>query len=615
MNILNTINSPEDIKKLDFNQLDTLADEIREFLIENILVTGGHLASNLGVVELTLALHKVFDLSVDRLIFDVGHQAYVHKILTGRRDQFNTLRKLGGLSGFPKPTESVYDAFGAGHASTSISAAAGIARARDLQGDNNNVIAFIGDGALTGGMTFEALNDIGQRKSKIIIILNDNEMSIEKNVGGLSAHLGRLRYNKKYLNTKTAVADYLDKKGKKGAALASFLKSAKNKFKFATMAEPYFESIGINYVGIIDGHNIQALTEILESVKNVDEPVLIHTFTKKGLGYRDAEENPDKYHGVSPKAVSTCETAISYSDALGNILSDIASGNEKTVAITAAMAAGCGLGSFAKKYPDRIFDVGIAEEHAVTMAAGMAAGGVVPVVCIYSTFLQRGYDQIIHDVCMQNLHVVFAIDRAGLVGEDGETHQGLFDLSYLTHIPNLTVLAPSCMDELRQMLDYAINKCTGPVAIRYPKGIVSMRTCKPYDFSAAEKIGCGDISIITCGKMVDIAIQTQQILSDKGYKCGVLNLRTITPFDYDAVKEYCNCKYVFTLEDNYVEGGMGSMIASFAAENGTKCTTLGFPKEFIKQGRQDEIFEIYGLTPQKIAQTIERKLSENEQQA
>lgn len=615
MKLLNTINSPEDIKKLDFNQLDILADEIREFLIENILVTGGHLASNLGVVELTLALHKVFDLSVDRLVFDVGHQAYVHKILTGRREKFNTLRKLGGLSGFPKPTESVYDAFGAGHASTSISAASGIARARDLQGSDYNVIAFIGDGALTGGMTFEALNDIGQRKSKVIIILNDNEMSIEKNVGGLSAHLGRLRYNKKYLNTKTAVADYLDKKGKKGAALASFLKSAKNKFKFATMAEPYFESIGINYVGIIDGHNIQALTEILERVKNVDEPVLIHTFTKKGLGYRDAEENPDKYHGVSPKSVLSCESAISYSDAFGNILTEIASYNDKTVAITAAMASGCGLSSFAKKYPERTFDVGIAEEHAVTMAAGMAAGGLVPIVCIYSTFLQRAYDQIIHDVCMQNLHVVFAIDRAGLVGEDGETHQGLFDLSYLSHIPNMTVLTPSCMDELKQMLDFAINKCSGPVAVRYPKGIVSMRQCEPYEFTVGEKISTGDISIITCGKMVDTALLASQLLTDKGYKCGVLNLRTISPLDYNAVKEYCICKYVFTLEDNYIKGGMGSIIAEYCAEYGTKCTAFGFPEEFIKQGKQEEIFDIYGLTPQKIAQAIERKLNENEQQA
>ena len=615
MNILNTINSPQDIKNLDTNQLNTLAEEIREFLIKNILVTGGHLASNLGVVELTIALHKVFDLSSDRLVFDVGHQAYVHKILTGRRDAFDTLRKLGGLSGFPKPSESIYDAFAAGHASTSISAAAGIARARDLQGDDHNVIAFIGDGALTGGMTFEALNDIGQRKSKIIIILNDNEMSIEKNVGGLSAHLGRLRYNRKYLNTKHAVADYLDKKGKKGAALASFLKTAKNKLKFATMAEPYFESIGINYVGIIDGHDIETLTEIFERVKNVNEPVIIHTFTKKGLGYREAEENPGKYHGVSPQGTSSKDASVSYSDAFGNILTDIAADNKKVVAITAAMATGCGLSKFSKEYPDRIFDVGIAEEHAVTMAAGMATGGIVPVVCIYSTFLQRAYDQIIHDVCMQNLHVVFAIDRAGLVGEDGETHQGLFDLSYLSHIPNLTVLAPSCMSELTQMLDYAVNKCTGPVAIRYPKGVVSMRSAEDFSPSVAEKLGSGDISIITSGKMVDNAISAADILSKKGYKCGVLNIRTVNPIDYDALKEYCTGKTVFTLEDNYIKGGMGSMVADYVAENGGKCTRFGFPDEFIKQGKQEEIFDIYSLTPEKIALSIERKLSDNEQQA
>lgn len=614
MNLLNKINFPEDMRKLSFEQLDALAEEIREFLIQNILVTGGHLASNLGVVELTIALHKVFDLSKDRLIFDVGHQSYVHKILTGRRDGFSTLRMLDGLSGFPKPVESIYDAFGAGHASTSISAAVGMARARDIKGDDNNIIAFIGDGALTGGMTFEALNDIGQRKSKMIIILNDNEMSIEKNVGGLSAYLGKLRYNQKYLNTKNALADFLDKKGKTGATVTNVLKTLKNKFKFATMAAPYFESIGINYVGIVDGHDIRALADIFEKVKNVDEPVIIHTFTKKGSGYKEAEENPDRYHGVNSNQNPSCGESPSYSSVLGGILLKHAQTNNYLVAVTAAMAAGCGLKDFSKIYPERLFDVGIAEEHAVTMAAGMAMSGLVPVVCIYSTFLQRAYDQIIHDVCMQKLHVVFAIDRAGLVGEDGETHQGLFDLSYLSHIPNLTVLAPSCMNEFEEMMDWAINECTGPVAVRYPKGNVTQRNSAPFKVSVAERISDGDISLITCGKMVDYAVKTSEILSSKGIKCALLNLRTVSPIDEKSVIEYCNGRKVFTLEDNYVKGGVGDIVSAVASQFGSFCYKIGFPDEFIRHGKQDELFDIYSLTPDKIALTIERKLFEYEQQ-
>ena len=548
-------------------------------------------------------------MSHDRLIFDVGHQSYVHKIITGRKDAFSTLRKLDGLSGFPKPSESIYDAFCAGHASTSISAACGMARARDLINDDRNIIAFVGDGALTGGMTFEALNDIGQRKSKMIIILNDNEMSIEKNVGGLSAHLGMLRCNRKYLDTKNTVADFLDKKGKSGAMLASMLKSVKNKFKFATIAAPYFESIGINYVGIIDGHNIESLVEIFERVKNIDEPVIIHTFTKKGLGYKKAEDNPHKYHGVSPKATTENSSKDIYSDLFGDVLCNLASVNNKIVSITAAMTSGCGLVEFGKKFPNKLFDVGIAEEHAVTMAAGMASGGLVPVVSIYSTFLQRAYDQILHDVCMQNLHVVFAVDRAGLVGEDGETHQGLFDLSYLTHMPNMTVLTPSCKKEFEQMMEYAVNKCSGPVAVRYPKSEISQRQCTDFEVQKAECISKSDkISIITCGKMTDTALEVAKILESKSIKCGVLNLRTVVPPDIDSIKKYLEAEYVFTIEDNYTDGGMGSLIASIAAENGVKCTKLGFPKEFIRHGKQQELYDIYSLTAEKIAHTIERKI-------
>lgn len=608
--ILESINSPADIKHLSFGQLDILAKEIRQFLINNILATGGHLASNLGVVELTLAVHRVFNLPEDKLVFDVGHQSYVHKLITGRRDAFSTLRTLGGLSGFPKPSESEYDAFAAGHASTSISAAVGMARARDIKGGNYNVIAFTGDGALTGGMTFEALNDIGQRKSKLIVILNDNEMSIEKNVGGLSAHLSKLHCNPRYLHTKNAVADFLSSHGKRGEVVSDFLKSAKAKLKFATMAAPYFESIGIKYIGIVDGHNIKDLCEILEKVKNTDEPVIIHTFTKKGLGYKAAEANPDKYHGVSRKTMSISRDSMKYSDCFGMILSGIARKNKSVAAITAAMASGCGLHNFSLEFPKRFFDVGIAEEHAVTMAAGMASGGLTPVVCIYSTFLQRAYDQIIHDVCMQNLHVVFAIDRAGLVGEDGETHQGVFDLSFLSHIPNMTVLAPSCCGEFEEMMDYAVNKCSGPVAVRYPKGNVTFRDCrKQFEVSVAEKIADGDdASVIACGKMTDIAIKAAQLLESRGIKCALYNLGTVKPIDENAIKKACAHAPLFTLEDNVTEGGMGSAVASIAAENGVRCLKLGFPDKFIKQGKQNELFELYGLTAEKIADRIEREI-------
>ena len=608
--ILESINSPADIKHLSFAQLDILAKEIRQFLINNILVTGGHLASNLGVVELTLAIHKVFDLPKDKLVFDVGHQSYVHKIITGRRGAFSTLRTLGGLSGFPKPDESKYDAFAAGHASTSISAAVGMARARDINGDDYNVIAFTGDGALTGGMTFEALNDIGQHKSRLIIILNDNEMSIEKNVGGLSAHLSRLHCNPRYLHTKNAVADFLSSHGKRGEIVSDFLKSAKAKLKFATMAAPYFESIGIKYIGIVDGHNIKDLCEIFEKVKSTEEPVIIHTFTKKGLGYKEAEANPDKYHGVSRKTMSISRNSLKYSDCFGTILCGLARENKSVAAITAAMASGCGLHIFSQEFPKRFFDVGIAEEHAVTMAAGMASGGLTPVICIYSTFLQRAYDQIIHDVCMQNLHVVFAIDRAGLVGEDGETHQGIFDLSFLSHIPNMTVLAPSCYDEFSEMMDYAVNKCRGPVAVRYPKGKITFRDShKPFEVSVAEKICDGnDAAIIACGKMTDIAIKAVQLLESNGIKCSLYNMGTVKPIDKKAVRDACLSSPIFTIEDNVTDGGMGSAVASIAAENGVRCVKLGFPDEFIKQGKQIEIFELYGLTPSKIAARIEKEI-------
>ncbi len=614
MKILDKINNPSDIKNLNYKQLDILALEIRQFLVENVMESGGHLASNLGVVELTLALHKVFDFSKDRIIFDVGHQAYVHKILTGRKNSFNTLRKLNGLSGFPKRKESVYDAFDAGHASTSISAGVGLARARDLSGDNHNVISFIGDGALTGGMTFEALNDIGQKKSGLIVILNDNEMAIEKNVGGLSAHLSMLHYNTKYMNTKSAISKFLDSKGNIGRNVSDFLGSTKDKFKLATMAAPYFESIGIKYVGIIDGHNTAELVSILEKVKDTKEPVIIHTFTKKGKGYKDAEKNPDKYHGVSRRLPGKQSDGLTYSSAVGQILQNLADKNNKIVAISAAMISGCGLSDFYKKFPDRTFDVGIAEEHAVTMAAGMAAGGLVPVVCIYSTFLQRAYDQIIHDVCMQNLHVVFAIDRAGLVGEDGETHQGIFDISYLRHMPNMTILAPSDYNELTQMMEYAVNECQGPVAVRYPRAELT-NGANSVDFAVGKHIHMtagdnrADTVIFAYGRTVEYAQEASAILKKAGILCDVVNLRTVKPLDSEFIKQICDkVSTVFTVEDNVTYGAVGDGICNILSNTDTHCINLGFPDEFIPQGMQDELFDIYSLTGEKIADTIRREL-------
>ncbi|MBR2404842.1 MAG: 1-deoxy-D-xylulose-5-phosphate synthase, partial [Clostridia bacterium] len=438
MNSIDKIIDKNNIKTLTSSNSVGLCQYIRNFLVENVLETGGHLASNLGVVELTLAMHKVFDFPTDKIIFDVGHQSYVHKILSGRHNEFATLRKFGGISGFPKTSESEYDSFNTGHSSTSISAAVGIARARDLKNEDYNVIAFIGDGALGGGMAFEALNDVGANKTKVIIILNDNEMSINHNVGGLSAHLTMLRTNKKYLNVKSKMQVLLGKCGSFGKMITKGIKTVKRAITFATVAAPMFEELGIKYIGIIDGHNIDELTDAFEKAKNINGPVIIHTLTQKGRGYDPAEKNPDLYHGVSAKCKEKLP-GTAYTQIFGDYLFSKAKQNHDIVSITAAMADGCGLNKFSKEFSDRFFDVGIAEQHAVTLAAGLASRGVIPVFSVYSTFLQRSYDQLLHDVCMQNLHVIFAIDRAGVVGEDGETHQGLFDLSYLLHMPQMTV--------------------------------------------------------------------------------------------------------------------------------------------------------------------------------
>ncbi len=608
--LLEQISTPDDLKKLNPASYPVLCDEIRQTLLKNILRTGGHLASNLGVVELTVALHLAFFCPKDKIVFDVGHQSYVHKLLTGRYQAFSTIRQSGGLSGFPKPDESEYDAFVAGHASTSISAALGLARARDLCGEQFDVIAFIGDGALGGGMAYEAMNDAGISKTKLLVVLNDNEMSIEKNVGGMSEYLSKLRSTQKYIHTREGIANFLERFGAPGRGIRNAISKVKDIFKYSTMAGSIFENLGFTYLGIIDGHDINGLVDVFRRAKNLSGPVLIHTFTKKGMGYLDAEENPGKYHGVKSKMTVVTKNALDYSSALGTELVAVAKENPAVVAVTAAMTSGCGLTGFAQKFPARFFDVGIAEQHAVTMAAGMAAGHMVPVVCIYSTFLQRAYDQLIHDVCLQNLHVVFCVDRAGVVGEDGETHQGVFDLSYLTHMPNMTVLAPSNYKELAQMLRYAVNVHDGPIAIRYPRGAISFDDRKN-DFVPGKcevaKPG-SDATIAAVGRMVDHALCAANILAKKGIDIEVLNIRCVKPFDKAAVLASANkTKRLYILEDNLKNGGFGSFfMQNCPVPKDVRVTCLGWGDAFIPHAKVRELFARFGLDGEGIAKAIEQ---------
>lgn len=604
MKILDTVNTPSDLKKLNNEQLNVLCDEIRKFTVDAVMKSGGHLASNLGVTELTVALLKSFNLPKDKIIYDVGHQSYVHKMLTGRKDKFDTLRCLNGLSGFPKTEESEYDSFNTGHASTSISAALGMARARDLNNEDYNVVAVIGDGAISGGMAFEGLNDAGSSKTKLIIILNDNEMSIEKNVGGLSTYLNKIRTAPRYNKTKNSIHDFLDKFGIIGNVLEKGIRGVKDGIKYAYTSGALFEFLGFTYLGICDGNDIPQMCSVFNRAKNIDGPVLIHVSTKKGLGYADAEDNPEKYHGVSRATTSIKRNDINYSNAFGNLLCINAEKNDKIAAITAAMPSGCGLNEFALRFPQRFFDVGIAEQHAVTMSSGLAISGIIPVVCIYSTFLQRAYDQILHDVCMQNLHVIFAIDRAGIVGEDGETHQGVFDFSFLLHIPNIIVLAPSCYDELKNMLEWAVNKCNAPVSIRYPRGYVKFRECSAFEFSKAEQLTSGnDITIITAGNMVNTAIEVYEKLKDVGITAEVINLRTVKPFDKETVfSSLDKTGFFVSIEDNMKIGGMGEYIYC-EYDKPIKSIHFGYD-EFIPHGRPEELYELYGMSSNKITEKI-----------
>jgi 1-deoxy-D-xylulose-5-phosphate synthase len=617
--ILDKVNFPHDIKGFTNVELDQLAHEIRMFLIEKVSLTGGHLASNLGVVELTLALHKIFDTPIDKIIWDVGHQSYVHKIITGRKDRFSTLRKLGGLSGFPKTSESCYDSFNTGHSSTSISAALGFARARDIKHDNYSVIAVIGDGSLTGGMAFEALNDAGCGTTNIIVILNDNNMSIAKNVGGLSNYLSRITSANLYFNLKKDLRKFLNRIPGIGHPIFKTLKRIRDTVKYIFIPGTFFEEIGFKYVGIVDGHNIKELQRIFEHVKTIEGPVLVHVRTTKGKGYAFAEENPDIFHGIAPFEVETGELKsnkkITFSDKFGQEIERLAELDNRIVAITAAMAQGTGFKDFAVKFPDRFFDVGIAEQHAVTFSAGLAINGMIPVFSVYSSFLQRGYDQILHDVILQKLHIIFAIDRAGIVGEDGETHQGIYDLSYLSHMPFLTIMAPVNYSELKAMLNHAIYNCDGPVAIRYPRGRENenMPECLEVSQGKGALIKEGEnITIAAVGRMVSLACKVSDILEKNGFTCDVINARFIKPLDHKLILNSCSkTGMIVTIEDNTVKGGFGSAVLELVNENRVNAFVkmYGFPDKIITHGKVEEIFDMYGMTPEKISDDIIKMLN------
>ncbi|KYH29822.1 1-deoxy-D-xylulose-5-phosphate synthase [Clostridium colicanis DSM 13634] len=613
-NMLDSYNNIDDLKKMSFKQLERLAEDIRNFLIDKVSKTGGHLASNLGVVELTLSLYRVFNLDEDKVVWDVGHQTYVHKILTGRKDKFDKLRQFGGISGFPKRCESEYDIFETGHSSTSISASLGMARARDLNKKKYHVISVIGDGALTGGMALEALNDVGDRKTDLIIILNDNQMSIGKNVGGLSTYLNRIRIDPKYNKFKEDFNDAL-RKTSIGNGLADSIRKIKSGIKQILVPGMFFEDMGIKYLGPIDGHNIKELTRVMSLAKEIKGPVLIHVVTQKGKGYKFAEENPDEFHGISAFNLETGKVSKisgnTYSKAFGDAIVKLASENEKIVGITAAMRDGTGLKDFSEKFPNRFFDVGIAEQHAVTFAAGMAQAGFRPIFAVYSTFLQRAYDQVLHDVCHQNLPVIFAIDRAGIVGNDGETHQGVFDLSYLSHMPNMTIVAPKSMGEVEYIMRWALKQ-DFPIAIRYPRGgdKINLSIQKEYTKGKWEVLRSeGDIAVIATGKMVATAVEVADKMKNMGINLSVINACFVKPIDKKLILELVKKGYkIVTLEDNVIHGGLGSLILEYIntiEKNGEiKVLNLGFEDKFIPHGNVDILYKLNYLDPDGVVKNI-----------
>lgn len=624
LQILDKINNPADVAELNIDELKQLAEEIRQLLVEVTAQNGGHLAPNLGVVELTLALYYVYHGENDKIVWDVGHQAYVHKILTGRRESIKTVRTYDGLSGFPKITESPYDAFGTGHSSTSISAALGLALARDLKGDDAQVTAVIGDGALTGGMAYEALNNAGHLQTKMLVILNDNEMSIDHNVGGLSDYLNRVRSDAGYIKGKEDVEEFLRKIPNLGGKMLKLADRMKDSLKYLLVPGTIFEEMGFKYFGPIDGHDLEDLIEILENVKNLNRPVLVHVITKKGKGYLPAENNPEKFHGVSPFEIETGELKKkkvypTYTDIFSRTLVRLGQEDEKILALTAAMGAGTGVNNFAKLFPERTFDVGIAEEHAVTMAAALAIGGFKPVVAIYSTFLQRGYDQLIHDVALQKAPVVFALDRAGLVGDDGATHHGVFDLAYLRNIPGMVIMSPKDENELQHML-YSALKYNLPTAIRFPrgegKGVNLDENLELLPFAKSETLRIGEkVVFLAVGSMVDTAEKCADILEKQGISCGVINMRFVKPLDKEAIlKAAAHAKLLVTMEENILQGGFGSGVLELLAmaEKEIAVLNIGIDDEFVAHGNAELLKRDLGLDEMSITAKVLARLEKIE---
>ena len=610
--LLEQIKGPESLKELSPEEILALAEEIREFLIDHISRTGGHLASNLGVVELTIALHLALDLPKDKIIWDVGHQSYTHKLLTGRQDGFDTLRQFGGMSGFPKRKESDYDCFDTGHSSTSISAGLGMVLARNLKEGEETIVSVIGDGALTGGMAYEAMNNAARLKTNFLIVLNDNEMSISENIGGISRYLSGIRTAAPYTDFKDGVEKTLSRLPVLGDPMIRQLRKTKSGIKQLVIPGMMFENMGLTYLGPLDGHNIGEMVRTFKEAKRYPGAVLIHVKTKKGKGYEPAEKNPARFHGVEPFDRETGKprkekTLPAYTDVFSYGLCKIAEKDPKVVAVTAAMPEGTGLKKFKRKFPERFFDVGIAEEHGVTFAAGMAAGGLKPVVAVYSSFLQRAYDQILHDVCIQNQPVVFAVDRAGLVGADGETHQGIFDLSYLSSIPNMTVMAPKNQQELLDMLEYAIA-FGGPIAIRYPRG-TAYQGLK--EFRSAISLGKGEwiyrgsrIALLAVGSMVETAVSVKKLLKQHGIEASVINARFVKPFDTELLSNLSSShELVVTMEENVKRGGFGEAVAAWLEENRSDLRQISFclPDDYIEHGSVEELKRFLRLDAEGIA--------------
>ena len=613
--LLDKIQKMNDIKNIEEEEYGKLAQEIRDFLIEKISVTGGHLGSNLGAVELTMALHLSLDLPEDKIIWDVGHQSYTHKLLTGRREGFETLRKYGGMSGFPKRKESLCDAFETGHASTSISAGLGLVKARDIKGENHTVVSVIGDGSLTGGMAYEALNNAARLDTNFIIVLNDNNMSISENVGGVSRYLGNMRTATGYLDLRNGVYNKLKDIPRYGSQMVKFIRRAKNSFKQLVIPGMLFEDMGLTYLGPVDGHDMDQLLRVFAEAKRVKKAVLVHVMTQKGKGYAPAEKHPARFHGAEPFEIQTGlpthpRTKANYTDIFSTVMRKLGERDEKVVAITAAMPDGTGLKRFHNVFPERFFDVGIAEEHAVTFAAGLASGGLKPVVAIYSSFLQRAYDQILHDVCLQNLPVLFAIDRAGLVGSDGETHQGIFDLSYLSSIPNMHIMAPKNKWELSDMMKYGLNLGV-PVAIRYPRGEAydGLKEYRlPIEYGKSEPIyEEKEICLMAVGSMVKIAEQVREKLKSEGKSCSLINARFVKPIDEEAIiKAASRHKLLVTMEENVLSGGFGEKVRE-ALDNRTeniRLLTIAIPDEYVEHGNVEVLKKEIGIDADSIIKRV-----------